>query len=117
MIVLRVHGDELMFGSGGSVMAHSPRIPQMEMMKVHIPFTFKLHESFKSTYAEYFNETANEKYLLYFPNVTPLHGAFTLSIINVQTKVRTGLKSLHLSKRNKDEDLEKEKKFFDCLGF
>ncbi|KAF7389264.1 hypothetical protein HZH66_010401 [Vespula vulgaris] len=51
MIVLRVHGDELMFGSGGSVMAHSPRIPQMEMMKVHIPFTFKLHESFKSTYA------------------------------------------------------------------
>lgn len=52
MIVLRVHGDELMFGSSGSVMAHSPRIPQMEMMKVHIPFTFKLHESFKSTYAE-----------------------------------------------------------------
>lgn len=57
MMVLRVHGDDLMFGGGGgggggnSVITHSPRIPQMEMMKVHIPFTFKLHESFKSTYA------------------------------------------------------------------
>lgn len=51
MIVLRIHGDELMFGGSGTVMTHSPRIPQMEMMKVHIPFTFKLHESFKSTYA------------------------------------------------------------------
>lgn len=52
MIVLRIHGDELMFGGSGTVMTHSPRIPQMEMMKVHIPFTFKLHESFKSTYTE-----------------------------------------------------------------
>lgn len=51
MMVLRVHGDDLMFGGGGGVMTHSPRIPQMKMMKVHIPFTFKLHESFKSTYA------------------------------------------------------------------
>ena len=50
-MVLRVHGDDLMFGGGGGVITHSPRIPQMEMMKVHIPFTFKLHESFKSTYA------------------------------------------------------------------
>lgn len=58
-MVLRVHGDDLMFGGGGggggaggnNVITHSPRIPQMEMMKVHIPFTFKLHESFKSTYA------------------------------------------------------------------
>jgi len=51
-MVLRVHGDDLMFGGSGSgVITHSPRIPQMEMMKVHIPFTFKLHESFKSTYA------------------------------------------------------------------
>ncbi|XP_031786375.1 cell growth regulator with RING finger domain protein 1 isoform X2 [Nasonia vitripennis] len=52
MMVLRVHGDDLMFGGTSGVMAHSPRIPQMKMMKVHIPFTFKLHESFKSTYAE-----------------------------------------------------------------
>ncbi|KAG5314001.1 PREDICTED: cell growth regulator with RING finger domain protein 1-like [Acromyrmex echinatior] len=52
MMVLRVHGDDLMFGGGSGVITHSPRIPQMEMMKVHIPFTFKLHESFKSTYAE-----------------------------------------------------------------
>ncbi|XP_023287762.1 cell growth regulator with RING finger domain protein 1 isoform X2 [Orussus abietinus] len=52
MMVLRVHGDDLMFGGGGGVIPHSSRIPQMKMMKVHIPFTFKLHESFKSTYAE-----------------------------------------------------------------
>ncbi|XP_043276674.1 cell growth regulator with RING finger domain protein 1-like isoform X2 [Venturia canescens] len=52
MMVLRVHGDDLMFGGSGGVMAHSPRIPQMKMMKVHIPFTFKLHESSKSTYSE-----------------------------------------------------------------
>ncbi|XP_011498783.1 PREDICTED: cell growth regulator with RING finger domain protein 1-like isoform X2 [Ceratosolen solmsi marchali] len=52
MMVLRVHGDDLMFGGTGGVLTHSPRIPQMKMMKVHIPFTFKLHESFKSTYAE-----------------------------------------------------------------
>lgn len=51
MMVLRVHGDDLMFGGSGGVITHAPRIPQMEMMKVHIPFTFKLHESFKSTYA------------------------------------------------------------------
>lgn len=51
MMVLRVHGDDLMFGGSGGVITHTPRIPQMEMMKVHIPFTFKLHESFKSTYA------------------------------------------------------------------
>lgn len=59
MMVLRVHGDDLMFGGGGGggggVITHSPRIPQMEMMKVHIPFTFKLHESFKSTYAGKFS--------------------------------------------------------------
>lgn len=55
MIVLRIHGDELMFGGSGTVMTHSPRIPQMEMMKVHIPFTFKLHESFKSTYTGEFS--------------------------------------------------------------
>ena len=61
MIVLRIHGDELMFGGSGTVMTHSPRIPQMEMMKVHIPFTFKLHESFKSTYTgEFFPQ-------IYFP--------------------------------------------------
>ncbi|KAL7294658.1 cell growth regulator with RING finger domain protein 1-like isoform X2 [Trichogramma pretiosum] len=52
MMVLRVHGDDLMFGGTNDVMGHSPRIPQMKMMKVHIPFTFKLHESLKSTYSE-----------------------------------------------------------------
>lgn len=56
--MLRIHGDELMFGGSGSVMTHSPRIPQMEMMKVHIPFTFKLHESFKSTYTGKFQPDA-----------------------------------------------------------
>ncbi|XP_012269465.1 cell growth regulator with RING finger domain protein 1-like isoform X3 [Athalia rosae] len=52
MMVLRVHGDDLMFGGSSGVLPHAPRIPQMKMMKVHIPFTFKLHESFRSTYAE-----------------------------------------------------------------
>ncbi|XP_044017220.1 cell growth regulator with RING finger domain protein 1-like isoform X2 [Aphidius gifuensis] len=51
-MVLRVHGDDFMFGGNAGAMPHSPRIPQMKMMKVHIPFTFKLHESSKSTYAE-----------------------------------------------------------------
>ncbi|EZA51451.1 hypothetical protein X777_09720 [Ooceraea biroi] len=62
MMVLRVHGDDLMFGGGGSgVITHSPRIPQMEMMKVHIPFTFKLHESFKSTYADKITQSLPER--------------------------------------------------------
>lgn len=37
-----------MFGS--SVHHVQPRIPQMKMMKVHIPFTFKLQETSKSSY-------------------------------------------------------------------
>lgn len=67
MIVLRIHGDELMFGGSGTVMTHSPRIPQMEMMKVHIPFTFKLHESFKSTYTgEFFPQIIYSPYFSFF---------------------------------------------------
>lgn len=67
MIVLRIHGDELMFGGSGTVMTHSPRIPQMEMMKVHIPFTFKLHESFKSTYTgEFFPQIIYSPYCSFF---------------------------------------------------
>lgn len=66
MIVLRIHGDELMFGGSGTVMTHSPRIPQMEMMKVHIPFTFKLHESFKSTYTGEFFPQIYSPYFSFF---------------------------------------------------
>lgn len=44
-----LHGEELMFG--GSVHPVQPRIPQIKMMKVHIPFTFKLQETSKSSYA------------------------------------------------------------------
>ncbi|PSN50770.1 hypothetical protein C0J52_05960 [Blattella germanica] len=49
MMVFRLHGDELVFG--GSVHQVQPQIPQMKMMKVHIPFTFKLQESSKSSYS------------------------------------------------------------------
>ncbi|XP_046402434.1 cell growth regulator with RING finger domain protein 1-like isoform X3 [Ischnura elegans] len=48
MMVFRFHGDEIMFG--GSVHPIQPQIPQMKMMRVHIPFTFKLQESSKSCY-------------------------------------------------------------------
>jgi len=50
MTVFWLHGEELMFGS--SVHHVQPRIPQMKMMKVHIPFTFKLQETSKSSYKE-----------------------------------------------------------------
>ncbi|KAL3287357.1 hypothetical protein HHI36_001831 [Cryptolaemus montrouzieri] len=50
MMVLRVHGDDLVFSS--SLHSVPPRIPQMNMMKVHIPFTFKLLETSKSSYNE-----------------------------------------------------------------
>lgn len=49
MMVLRVHGDDLVFTSSLHQVPH--RIPQMNMMKVHIPFTFKLVETSKSSYA------------------------------------------------------------------
>lgn len=48
-MVLRVHGDDLVFTSSLHQVPH--RIPQMNMMKVHIPFTFKLVETSKSSYA------------------------------------------------------------------
>lgn len=48
-MVLRVHGEEMMFPSALHPVTH--RIPQMNMMKVHIPFTFKLVETSKSSYA------------------------------------------------------------------
>lgn len=48
-MVFRVHGEDMMFGS--SVHPVPPRIPQVKMMKVHIPFTFKLVESSKSSYS------------------------------------------------------------------
>jgi hypothetical protein len=49
MMVFRLHGDELLFGS--TVHPVQPQIPQMKMMKVHIPFTFKLQESSRSSYS------------------------------------------------------------------
>lgn len=49
MMVFRLHGDELVFG--GAVHPVQPQIPQMKMMKVHIPFTFKLQESSRSSHS------------------------------------------------------------------
>ncbi|XP_017784171.1 PREDICTED: cell growth regulator with RING finger domain protein 1-like isoform X1 [Nicrophorus vespilloides] len=51
MMVLRVNGDDMVFHHG-SLHQVTARIPQMNMMKVHIPFTFKLLETSKSTYSE-----------------------------------------------------------------
>lgn len=50
MMVLRVHGEDIVFPNNLHQVA--PRIPQMNMMKVHIPFTFKLLEKSKSSYSE-----------------------------------------------------------------
>lgn len=49
MLVLRVHGEDFLFPS--TFHQVTPRIPQMNMMKVHIPFTFKLLETSKSSYS------------------------------------------------------------------
>jgi hypothetical protein len=49
MMVFRLHGDELVFG--GAVHPVQPQIPQMKMMKVHIPFTFKLQDSCRSSHS------------------------------------------------------------------
>ncbi|KAJ9591546.1 hypothetical protein L9F63_001900, partial [Diploptera punctata] len=49
MMVFRLNGDDLVFG--GAVHPVQPQIPQMKMMKVHIPFTFKLQESSESSYS------------------------------------------------------------------
>lgn len=50
MTVFWLHGEELMFG-GNAVHPVQQKIPQMKMMKVHIPFTFKLHETSNSSYS------------------------------------------------------------------
>uniref|UniRef100_A0A1B6DC01 RING-type domain-containing protein n=2 Tax=Clastoptera arizonana TaxID=38151 RepID=A0A1B6DC01_9HEMI len=50
MTLFWLHGEELMFGGAGHPV--QPRIPQMKMMKVHIPFTFKLQETSKSSYSD-----------------------------------------------------------------
>lgn len=54
MMVLRIHGEDLVFPTA---LHHQvgPRIPQMNMMKVHIPFTFKLVETSKSSYSGKFD--------------------------------------------------------------
>ncbi|XP_075223195.1 cell growth regulator with RING finger domain protein 1-like isoform X2 [Lycorma delicatula] len=52
MTVFWLQGEELMFGGSVHPSAAQPRIPQMKMMKVHIPFTFKLQETSKSSYSE-----------------------------------------------------------------
>ncbi|XP_039282160.1 cell growth regulator with RING finger domain protein 1 isoform X2 [Nilaparvata lugens] len=52
MTVFWLQGEELMFGGSVHPAAAQPRIPQMKMMKVHIPFTFKLQETSKSSYSE-----------------------------------------------------------------
>lgn len=49
MMILRVHGEEFIFPT--TLHQVPPRVPQMNMMKVHIPFTFKLLETSKSSYS------------------------------------------------------------------
>ncbi|KAI5740080.1 hypothetical protein M8J76_000328 [Diaphorina citri] len=50
MTVFWLHGEEIMFGS--SVHTVQQKIPQMKMMKVHIPFTFKLQETSRSSFSD-----------------------------------------------------------------
>ncbi|XP_074037133.1 cell growth regulator with RING finger domain protein 1 isoform X2 [Leptinotarsa decemlineata] len=50
MMVLRVNGEDFVFPT--TLHQVPPRIPQMNMMKVHIPFTFKLLETSTSSYSE-----------------------------------------------------------------
>lgn len=50
MTIFWLHGEDLMFS--GAVHGVQAPIPQMKMMKVHIPFTFKLQEPSKSSYQE-----------------------------------------------------------------
>ncbi|KAK7794923.1 hypothetical protein R5R35_005895 [Gryllus longicercus] len=50
MMVFRLHGEEMIFGSSVHQVQH--QIPQMKMMKVHIPFTFKLTDASKSSYSD-----------------------------------------------------------------
>lgn len=51
MMVLRVHGDDMMFRAPLHRAPPPMRAPQINMMKVHIPFTFKLLDTSRSTYA------------------------------------------------------------------
>ncbi|GJQ76324.1 hypothetical protein Trydic_g2047 [Trypoxylus dichotomus] len=75
MMVLRVHGDELVFPT--SLHHVAPRIPQMNMMKVHIPFTFKLLETSKSSYSDVqCNVSSQVNYTIYAywgVNIRELH--------------------------------------------
>ncbi|KAF6216748.1 hypothetical protein GE061_001097 [Apolygus lucorum] len=50
MTIFWLHGEDFMFG--GAVHNVQAPIPQMKMMKVHIPFTFKLQDSSRSSYQE-----------------------------------------------------------------
>ncbi|XP_063222149.1 cell growth regulator with RING finger domain protein 1-like [Bacillus rossius redtenbacheri] len=50
-VVFRFPGDDMMFGAS-PLHITKPPIPQMKMMKVHIPFTFKLQESSRSSCCE-----------------------------------------------------------------
>nr|XP_022903583.1 cell growth regulator with RING finger domain protein 1-like [Onthophagus taurus]XP_022903584.1 cell growth regulator with RING finger domain protein 1-like [Onthophagus taurus]XP_022903585.1 cell growth regulator with RING finger domain protein 1-like [Onthophagus taurus] len=64
MMVLRVHGDEIVFPT--TIHHMQARIPQMNMMKVHIPFTFKLLETTNSSYADMKCSVSSQvKYCIY----------------------------------------------------
>ncbi|XP_050294189.1 cell growth regulator with RING finger domain protein 1-like [Anthonomus grandis grandis] len=51
MMALRIHGEEFVVPASVHHLM-KPRIPQMNMMKVHIPFTFRLLETSTSSYSE-----------------------------------------------------------------
>lgn len=81
MTVFWLHGEELMFGGNG-VHPVQQRIPQMKMMKVHIPFTFKLHETSNSSYSGiYLNKyiIIYMFYIIYVPNYS-FQKTYVLSI-------------------------------------
>lgn len=70
MTTFRLAGEDFMLGS--SVHQIQPQIPQMKMMKVHIPFTFKLQETSKSSYSGKFTVTGYFSCCIYSKNYCSL---------------------------------------------
>ncbi|CAG2056738.1 unnamed protein product [Timema podura] len=88
IMVFRLHGDDIVFG--GPIRPLKPHIPQMKMMKVHIPFTFKLQETSKSSYAG-----GSPSWKALFRTRTLLYGSILIGLKAFQNVVPTKI-SVHV---------------------